>query len=160
MKSNRKKTAVDGRRFFFNNLMTMIMEAKTKILELKQAWKEAGETERQQIEKETDFFLDSLTEEQKKEVIEAVDEDFRAIHTEIADIKHTINIRNALAPILPVISVSHLAKNYFHKTPQWFYQRMNGNKVNGKPVTFSDTELKTLHFAIQDISRQLSTVQL
>jgi len=135
------------------------MDAKIKFAELKNTWKDANETDRKRIQKEIDLFLDSLSEKEKKSVCEAIDEDFKEIHTEIKDIKQTINIRKILEPVLPAISVSYLSKIYFHKTPQWFYQRMNGNKVNGKSVMFSDSEIKTLHFAIQDISKQLSAVQ-
>ena len=134
------------------------MNAKTRFLNLKQAWKEADKTERKSIEQETDLLLESLTDTEKKEVCEAVEDDFDAIYTEIADIKRTIDIRKRLAPILPAISVSWLAKNYFHRTPQWFYQRLNGNRVNGKPVKFSDFEIETLNQAIQDISKKLSAV--
>ncbi|MDR0799222.1 MAG: DUF5053 domain-containing protein [Dysgonamonadaceae bacterium] len=135
------------------------MDTKTKFLELKQAWKTASEAERKQIEQETDLFLDSLSESEKKEITQAVDDDFKAIHQEIAEIQQVLNIRKKLSHVLPVISVSYLAKNYFHKTPQWFYQRLNGNKVNGKPAKFSDTEIQTLNYAIQDIRQQLSAVQ-
>ena len=135
------------------------MDAKTRFLELKQAWKKADEAKRPQIEQETDSFLESLSDEEKNAVFEAIDEDFKAMHKEVEDIKQTINIRKILAPVLPAISVSHLAKNYFHKTPQWFYQRMNGNKVNGKPVMFSNSEIQTLNFAIQDIGKRLSMVR-
>ena len=44
-------------------------------------------------------------------------------------------LRQKLEDILPAISISYLSKNYFKKTPQWFYQRLNGNNVNGKEVT-------------------------
>ena len=135
------------------------MDAKTKFTKLKNAWKNANETDKNQIQNEIDLFFDSLSEDEKENVREAVDEDFLDIHAEIENIKQTINIRRILDPILPAISVSYLSKNYFHKTPQWFYQRMNGNKVNGKSVSFSDSEIQTLHFAIQDIGKQLSTVQ-
>ena len=135
------------------------MDAKTEFLELKQAWKKASELERPQIEQKTDSFFESLSDEEKSAVFEAIDEDFRAMHKEIEDIKQTVNIRNILAPVLPAISISFLAKNYFHRTPQWFYQRMNGNKVNGKPVMFSDSEVKILNFAIKDIGKRLNSVQ-
>ena len=136
------------------------MDVKIKFLELKNAWKNADETDKNRIQKEIDLFFDSLSEKEKENVCEAIDEDFSAIHAEIEDIKQTINIRKILEPILPAISISYLAKNYFHRTPQWFYQRMNGNSVNGKPVKFSDSEIQTLYIAIQDIGKQLSAVQL
>jgi len=137
------------------------MNIKENFLELKRAWIDAkgNSALRAQIDFETDAFFDSLTDIQKKEVIQTTKEDFEAMHREIADINQAINIRNKLAPVLPAISVSYLAKNYFRKTPQWFYQRMNGNKVNGKSAAFSDSEIQILNFAIQDISTQLSAVR-
>jgi len=136
------------------------MDAKIKFTELKNAWKAANETDRNRIQNEIDLFLDSLSEKERESVCEAIDEDFKEIHAEIEDIKQTINIRKTLEPILPAISVSYLSKNYFHKTPQWFYQRMNGNKVNGKSVQFTTGEVERLNFAIQDISKQLQSVRL
>jgi hypothetical protein len=159
-KNRRRQAAVSFliRQLKINNYF--IMDAKTKFLNLKQAWVKAGEIEREAIDKDMDAFFASLSEEEKKEVCDAVSDDFSSIRKEIAEIKQILNIREKLTPVLPVISISYLAKNYFHKTPQWFYQRMNGNKVNGKPVQFSPKEIETLNFAIQDITRQLSAVQL
>jgi len=65
-------------------------------------------------------------------------------------------LRDRLNEVLPVISVSYLAKTYFKKTPQWFYQRLNGNAVNGKPAQFTPTELQTLHGALLDISQKIN----
>lgn len=136
------------------------MDAKTKFLNLKQAWVKASDAERELIDKETEAFFASLSENEKKDVNEAVNEDFKNIHKEISEIKQILDIREKLAPVLPIISVSYLARNYFHKTPQWFYHRMNGNKINGKTAQFSPKEIETLNFAIRDITKQLSTVQL
>jgi len=135
------------------------MDAKAKFINLKNAWKNADQADKNRIQDEIDLFFDSLSDAEKESVCEAVNNDFDKIHNEIEDIKQTINIRKILEPILPAISVSYLAKNYFHKTPQWFYQRMNGNSVNGKPVKFSDSEIQTLNIAIKDIGKQLSTVR-
>ncbi len=66
-----------------------------------------------------------------------------------------ILLRQKLENILPIISVSYLAKNYFQKTPQWFYQRLNRNKVNGKESFFSKVELETLSKALIEISQKL-----
>jgi hypothetical protein len=135
------------------------MDAKTKFLELKQEWIDADESDRILVEQKTDQFFSTLTDVEKKAVFQSIDDNFADMHKEISEIKQVLDIREKLSPVLPVISVSYLAKNYFHKTPQWFYQRLNGNNVNGKPAKFSDTEIQTLNFAIQDIRQQLSTVQ-
>jgi hypothetical protein len=65
-------------------------------------------------------------------------------------------LRKKLNDVLPIVSVSYLAKTYFHKSPQWFYQRLNGNAVNGKPAKFTTEELKVLQGALQDISGKIS----
>ncbi|MDR0681884.1 MAG: DUF5053 domain-containing protein [Dysgonamonadaceae bacterium] len=136
------------------------MNAKTKFLNLKQAWVKAGAAERELIDKETETFFASLSEDEKIDVNEAVKEDFKAIHKEIDEIKQVLDIRKKLEPVLPIISVSYLVKNYFHRTPQWFYQRLNGNRVNGKTAQFSPQEVETLNLAIKDITKQLSKTQL
>jgi hypothetical protein len=67
-------------------------------------------------------------------------------------------LKQKLEEILPIISVSYLAKNYFKKTPQWFYQRLNGNSVNGKKASFTSQEIKTLSFALKEIGQKLNTI--
>jgi hypothetical protein len=64
-------------------------------------------------------------------------------------------LRERLKDILPFISVAHLTKTYFRKSPQWFYQRLNGNDVNGRRAHFTDDELKTLASALNDISARI-----
>ena len=51
-------------------------------------------------------------------------------------------LKQKLEEILPINSVSYLAKNYFKKTPQWFYQRSNENSVNGKKLVLLLKKLK------------------
>lgn len=46
-------------------------------------------------------------------------------------------LREKLESVLPFISVSALSKTYFRRSPQWFYQRLNGSTVNGKITRFS-----------------------
>ncbi len=61
--------------------------------------------------------------------------------------------------ILPMTSLAYIAKNYFKKTRQWLYQRINGTMVNGKPAQFTKEELELLNFALKDMGRKLiSTV--
>lgn len=65
-------------------------------------------------------------------------------------------LRDKLESVLPFISVSTLAKTYFKRSPQWFYQRLNGSVVNGKPVRFNNNELRTLSEALTDIGKRIS----
>ncbi len=66
-------------------------------------------------------------------------------------------LRQKLEDVLPILSVSYLSKNYFKKTPQWFYQRLNGNNVNGKEAHFTANELETLSGALREIGEKLNT---
>lgn len=65
-------------------------------------------------------------------------------------------LREKLEAVLPFISVSALSKTYFKRSPQWFYQRLNGSIVNGKPVKFNNSELKILSAALVDIGKKIS----
>jgi len=136
------------------------MNAKEKFLNLKKAWIKASTTEREAIDAQMDTLFASLTEEGKADVRDAVSDDFAALKNEAKEIDHALNVREKLNPVLPFLSVSFLAKNYFHRTPQWFYQRLNGNRVNGKTSRFTDDELTTLDIALHDISHRLSAVKL
>ena len=64
-------------------------------------------------------------------------------------------LRSQLKDILPAISVSYFAREYFHRTPQWFYQRLNGNTVNGKRAKFTNDELNTLTKALTDTADRI-----
>ncbi|MCL1942435.1 MAG: DUF5053 domain-containing protein [Candidatus Azobacteroides sp.] len=136
------------------------MNAREKFLELKKAWVNAkgNPALRAEIDNETDAFFDSLTDEQKKEVVQTTSDEFKRMHNEISDMNKTLNVRDALADVLPFISVSHLSKQYFGKSASWFYQRMNGNIVHGKPAKFLPEEVEKLNYAIKDISTKLGAV--
>jgi hypothetical protein len=136
------------------------MDAKDKYLRLKEEWKQTKDAERDAVENKMDSFLESLSEEEKKEVQSAISNDFAAMHREIAEINQTLDVRKKLSPILPIISVSYISKNFFGKSTSWFYQRLNRNNVHGKPVQFSSEEIEKLNIALQDIGKQIQMVRL
>jgi hypothetical protein len=68
-----------------------------------------------------------------------------------------LEIKMQLIEISEIVSMSYIAKNYFQKTRQWLYKKINGSQVNGKPAKFTDSELETLNYAIQDISKKLGS---
>ena len=81
-------------------------------------------------------------------------------HSTVADIKEQLTIRERLSPVLPYLSVSNLAKDYFGKSSSWFYQRLNGNSVHGKICKFTQEELAILDMALKDISRRITKLNL
>lgn len=71
-----------------------------------------------------------------------------------------VSVRQQLVEISDMVSLSYIAKNYFNKTRQWLYQRINGSTVNNKPARFTDKELDTLNFALQDISKKIGSISV
>jgi len=56
--------------------------------------------------------------------------------------------------------MSYIAKTYFGKTKTWLYQRLNGNKVNGKEARFTEEEARQLQAALHDLGQRLSSIIL
>lgn len=69
-------------------------------------------------------------------------------------------LRNQLKEILPAVSLAYVAKTYFNKTRQWLYQRINGTYVNGKLARFTPEEIETLNYALKDIGKRLSSINV
>lgn len=121
---------------------------ENKISELKKLYRNA-KTDEDFVR--IDSQMDALFSENKEEASRAL----------LDDLKQTVkdaeedSVRSRISNILPAISVSYIAKNYFHKSPAWFNQRLNGNIVNGKKAKFSEDELETLSIALREISDQL-----
>ena len=59
------------------------------------------------------------------------------------------------ADVLEHINCSYIATHYFNRTRSWFFQRLNNNAVNGKPVGFSIVDIRTLRLALQDLQNQI-----
>ncbi len=120
---------------------------ENKIKELKERFRKATKSDLAQIDAEMetlasedgDAFASAMIQSAKESIKEA---------DELA-------VREKLAEVLPIVSVSYLAKNYFKKTPQWFYHRLNGNIVNGKKAVFSASELEKLAGALDEIANKL-----
>ena len=100
--------------------------------------------------------LDKLQDENADAFAEAMIECMKETNKNLSDFL----MREQLDDILPYISVSAIAKNYFGKSKEWFYQKMNGNIVNGKPAKFTEEEIKNLNFALQDISKKIGSVRV
>ncbi|OJU54257.1 MAG: hypothetical protein BGN96_16775 [Bacteroidales bacterium 45-6] len=111
-----------------------------------------------------DVKMKSLIDSKSKEEMDAFAEDFfrgaEKACKEAEELIEFVTIRLQLEPIIPYISLSTIAKEYFGKSRNWLYQRINGNLVNGKPAKFSDEEKKTLKMALEDITHKLQGVSI
>lgn len=119
------------------------------------------------IEKLKERFVNAETEEDvasiDREMKALADKDIDTFSTGLIECAKDTNkeatevlIKERLKSILPFISVSALARTYFKKSPQWFYQRLNGGIANGKPARFNHHELKILSDALIDIGKKIN----
>lgn len=54
-----------------------------------------------------------------------------------------------------IINNAALARQYFHRSPSWIAQRINGNTVFDKKAGFRPAEYQQLANAFRDIARRL-----
>lgn len=103
--------------------------------------------------------LDELSEMVKQEP-----EKYGEAFLEISKVKleelKALNIKASLMEVSEFVSLSYIAKNYFQKSKEWLYQRINGNIVNGKPAQFTSEEIEKLNNALQDLSKKLGSVRV
>ncbi len=117
--------------------------------------------EREQADAEMMTIFQSITEEEKLLLQEAVNEDFAGIRKKVNACKEEamrINVRKQMESILPFISVSEFSKKYFGRSASWLHQRINGNIIHGKQATFTEKELHILSESLNDLSNHLSNV--
>lgn len=57
--------------------------------------------------------------------------------------------------LLKVLNGTYLAERFFGKSGCWFSQKINNHEKNGKPVEFTEDEIKTLKEALVVISLEL-----
>lgn len=136
------------------------MDKVKRFFELKELWKKSSEEERIVIGQELSALMDLMNEKELESLTVRVENDFERMREEEKDIQKTLTIRQQLEPILPYISVSSLAKDYFGKSTSWFYQRLNGNIVHGKTAAFTDKELNILKDALKDVASKLNKVTI
>lgn len=118
-----------------------------------------------------DRYMDARTDVERDAVFDLIrvemDKDVRGVAqaaleqiTETNEEVRAMIVKEQLKEILPVISLSFIAKQYFGKTKEWLYQRINGNVVNGKPAKFTDEEKERLNFALKDIADKLMKISV
>ena len=118
------------------------------------------DAEQEQITATIKEIFDSLSgvdkELVRKEFLLSLDEKLEETKEALKRIDMAIELRE----IANYVSLSKIAKNYFGKSKEWLYQRINGYKVNGSPAQFTQEERAKLAMALQDISRMANETSL
>lgn len=72
--------------------------------------------------------------------------------------REDVDVAALLNGVKGYLTYSSVAKKYFGHGGAWLSQRLNGNLVNGKPASFTTSELMTLSVALADVGAQLLSV--
>jgi hypothetical protein len=120
-----------------------------------------GGKDTEAFEKHADFIRENFTSElDQREIDQFMSKVLSGISGRTEELIKESEIRLQLMEVREIVSLSYVAKNYFHKTRTWLYQKINGNIKNGKPCSFTDEELNTLNFALKDISQKLGSIAI
>jgi len=126
-------------------------------LEMLKIFHEAGDVERSK--EQYMFIKENFTSESEVKLIESfvnkmIEESMDESDKNIEEIR----LRCHLIMNKEIIPVSYIAKNYFKKSKEWLYQRINENCINGKPARFTDSEIKTFNYALQDVGKKIGSI--
>ena len=100
--------------------------------------------------------IEAMTVNEKQIFAEDTKKGLDNIKNELQEMKLALE----LGDVANAISLSYIAKAYFGKSKTWLYQRLNGNKVNGKPAQFTEEERKRFGEALRDLSRRINETAL
>lgn len=80
---------------------------------------------------------------------------FKALVAETNERANAVLCAQIVKSLQGVVVMRYIAEHYFHRSNAWLHQRINGNLIQGKPVSFSDAEVKIFKSALEDISRMI-----
>ena len=97
-----------------------------------------------------------LTADEYEQGITQFDEGMRKIIEEADE----MIFRAKLGDLPDALSFSYIAQKYFGKSRGWPMQKVNGNKIRGKTVSFTDDERRQFREALEDLSKKMSAVAM
>lgn len=119
-------------------------------------YKNMSPEERAAFQEERARKIEAMSDDDKVAYKKSTHKGLGAIKEELQDVKLALE----LGDVANAISLSYIAKAYFGKSKNWLYQRLNGNKVNGKPAQFTEEERKRFAEALRDLSRRINETAL
>lgn len=94
----------------------------------------------------------ATTPEDEAAIEEFVVRQLAGIEEDVVEMEE-MTYRLQMGEVLEIVNLSYIAKKYFGRTQSWLSQRINGCTVNGKKATFTESEIKTLNLALNDIAQ-------
>ena len=105
-----------------NNLLNEFLQLET-------------DEQRRQFQGKIAHTLSGKTEEEKREFAEILSNKAQQTIDQSQALIDEYDFKQALKDIVPAITWSYIAEEYFNKSRSWFSQRMNGYHVNNKVAT-------------------------
>ena len=100
-------------------------------------------------------YIREKSPEEKKELSQAFFDSAKEEKERANSLASFVDMRLKLEKILDIVSMAYISEKYFNKSRSWFNHRLNNSKINGVPVSFNESELKTLSFALDDIGTKM-----
>ena len=86
-----------------------------------------------------------------------IESDIDAINERL---ERMLSVRQQVKELGQIVSLKYIAEHYFGKSSAWLSQRINGSPIRGKVYFLKESEIDTLNFAIQDISKKLGSLSI
>lgn len=132
------------------------MNAREEVERLKREFVSLNtEEERRVFDVKFSNHVASKSEDEKREFADAFIDSGNADAKRIRDFCEEATIKVKLQEILGVVSMTYIAREYFHKSKYWFSQKLNGNLKNGTTCSFTEGEMKILASALRDVSTKI-----
>ena len=113
------------------------------------------------FEKQVALIRENFTSESDSHEIDLfIESELSNISNRVENTIKEAEIRLQLMDVKEIVSLSYIAKHYFHKTRSWLHQKINGNMKNGKTCAFTNDEIGTLNFALQDIAKKIGSIAI
>ena len=111
--------------------------------------------QREQFRGKISHTLSEKTDEEKREFARSLSHKAQETIDQSQALIDEYNFKQALSDIVPAVTWSFIAEEYFHKSRSWFSQRMNGYHVNNKVAAFTDEEIDLLSNSLFDLSERI-----
>lgn len=98
--------------------------------------------------------------EAKSLLSELLNKELDSTRKNLNHLENEISIKMKMEQVSEIISLSYIARTYFNKSRHWLYHRINNSVINGKVQQFKEDELKTLNYALADISKKIGSLSI
>ena len=108
----------------------------------------------QEEKAEISLKMEELKDKDPKAFTEALESLIRTT----ADKVEELTIAEKMGEMTKMLSMAYVARNYFGKSRSWLAHKINGDVINGKPVSFTEEEKQTFKYALADMSARLKSL--